>query len=339
MTATAEEKIVQYLSEANATEKGLERTLEVHIAMTPSGSYRTLLNRHLGETKAHSTRIERRLRELGKSRGAIDAGIALVQGTVSQIMAVGKAPFDMVRGSSGEEKLLKNAKDECATEALEIATYDALERLARTTGDEQTAELAARNRADEERMLLKLRAEIETLTDSVVSAEINGKSSYDIKKTGAAETIKKTQRSAKKTVRSASKSARSAAGSTAKQARRIPGATVAEGVARGAVASESDLPIPKYDSLTADEVTSKLTELTQMQLAQVATYEARNQGRDTVLNRIGSLQDSEPLPGYDEMTAEQINKALSRTNPQRRKSVREYERRHKGRTTVVQATK
>lgn len=48
-------------------------------------------------------------------------------------------PYRLVRGTGGEEKVLKNAKDACASEALEIATYTALERLAHFAGDERTA--------------------------------------------------------------------------------------------------------------------------------------------------------------------------------------------------------
>ena len=55
---------------------------------------------------------------------------------VGQTLALGKTPFDLLRGSGGEEKVLKNAKDACATEALEIATYTAIERLARAVGDD-----------------------------------------------------------------------------------------------------------------------------------------------------------------------------------------------------------
>ena len=39
--------------------------------------------------------------------------------------------------------MLKNAKDSCAAEALEIATYTALARLARAAGDAKTERLAA----------------------------------------------------------------------------------------------------------------------------------------------------------------------------------------------------
>ena len=38
--------------------------------------------------------------------------------------------------------MLKNAKDSCAAEAQEIATYTALSRLARIAGDRKTERLA-----------------------------------------------------------------------------------------------------------------------------------------------------------------------------------------------------
>ena len=42
-----QQKIVQYLNEAHATEMGLTRVLQSQIAMTPRGSYRSALERHL----------------------------------------------------------------------------------------------------------------------------------------------------------------------------------------------------------------------------------------------------------------------------------------------------
>ena len=68
------------------------------------------------------------------------AVVGALETVVGQVLALGKTPFDLLRGSGGEEKVLKNAKDAYATEALEIATYTVLERLARSVGDTQTAE-------------------------------------------------------------------------------------------------------------------------------------------------------------------------------------------------------
>ena len=77
---------------------------------------------------------------------------------IAQALALGKTPIDLLRGSGGEEKVLKNAKDAAATEALEIATYTAIERLATGVGDDRTAKLAASIRADEQRMLDRILA-------------------------------------------------------------------------------------------------------------------------------------------------------------------------------------
>ena len=83
--------------------------------------------------------------------------------------------------------MLKNAKDAAATEALEIATYTAIERLATSVGDDETARLAASIRTDEERMLARVLEEIPKLTDAVVGADVHGNGSYDVTKTGAAD--------------------------------------------------------------------------------------------------------------------------------------------------------
>lgn len=82
-----------------------------------------------------------------------------------------------------------------------------------------------------------------------------------------------------------------ATGGAARQARRVPGVATAEGGARGAVASASDLPIARYDSLNADEVVKRLPRLSKVNLAKVEAYERKHQSRKTVLDRISSLRD------------------------------------------------
>ena len=108
---------MQYLNEAHATEMGLTRVLQSQIAMTPSGSYRSALERHLDETRSHAERVQARLSELDAGRNPLSAGLGIVESVLAQALAVTKTPLDLLRGSGGEEKLLKNAKDTCATEA------------------------------------------------------------------------------------------------------------------------------------------------------------------------------------------------------------------------------
>jgi ferritin-like metal-binding protein YciE len=328
------QKIVQYLNEAHASELALVRQLQAQIAMTPRGSFRDGLETHLQETRRHAERLEGRLGDLGQGNNPLQVGLGAVQSVIGQALALTKTPLDLVRGSDGEEKVLKNAKDSCAAEAQEIATYTALARLARTAGDGKTERLAKSLLRDEQRMLDRLLKEIPRLTDAVARSEFDGEGSYEVTETGAAETMREVSRTAKRTARRSGGRAKR----TARQARQVPGVARAEGTVKGAVASESDLAIPNYDSLSADEVQAKLSEVSQVDLAKVDAYERKNQNRSTVTSRIDSLRGDEPWPGYDELGVDEVRAVISEGDEQRIKHVRDYERKHKDRAGVIQAT-
>jgi ferritin-like metal-binding protein YciE len=303
VTKQQEQKIVQYLNEAHGAELALVRQLQAQIAMTPRSQYRDGLETHLQETRRHAERLEGRLAELGQGNNPLQVGLGALESLVGQALALTKTPFDLVRGTGGEEKVLKNAKDSCAAEALEIATYTSIARLARIAGDAKTERLADTILRDEQRMLDRLLKEIPRLTDAVARAEFDGNGSYDVTETGAADTLREV------------------------------GGTV-----KGAVASESDLAISNYDSLSANEVQEKLPELSQVDLAKVDAYERKNQNRSTITSRIDALQASEPWPGYDELAVEEVRAVLSAADETRIKAVRSYERKHKNRAGVLQAT-
>jgi ferritin-like metal-binding protein YciE len=328
----SEQKVVQYLNEAHASELGLVQVLQAQIAMTPHGSYRNALDTHLGETRDHARRIDARVADLGPGGNPFQTAMGWAEDALAHTFALAKMPFDLARGSGGEEKVLKNAKDACAAEALEIATYTALEHLARAVGDETTAELAASIRSDEEKMLDRVMREIPKLTAAVVRADVHGDGSYDVSETGAADTVRDAGRQVEKTARRAKARARS----TARQARKVPGVAQAEGQIKGAVASEQDLAIARYDSLTAADVLEKLSGLSQIDLAKVDAYERKNQNRSTVLGRTSALRRQEPWPGYDELNVSEINAVLGEGDEDRVKRARAYERTHKNRAGVIQ---
>jgi ferritin-like metal-binding protein YciE len=329
-----EQKIVQYLTEANATEQALVTVLQSQIAMTPGGSYRDGLESHLRETREHATRVQRRLDELGQGSSPIRSGIGLVQSVVGQALALGKTPLDLVRGTGGDEKVLKNAKDACATEALEIATYTAIERLASSVGDKATQALADSIRADEQKMLDRILKEIPKLTEAMVRSEIRGKPSYDISETGAADAA----RSASESVKGAARDATSSAKRAARKARKVPGVAQAEGQVKGVLASEGDLAISGYGKLTAAEIVEKLAHLSQVDLAKVDSYERKNENRTTILSRVTSLRGDEPWPGYDELSVDEVRGVLDEGDEDRVKRVRSYERSHKNRAGVIDAS-
>ena len=164
-TKASNGKLIQYLNEAHAKEKELETSLNAHIGMTDRAPYKKRLRQHLTETKGHARQLERRIKKLG---GTTEK----VPGLASKGIALAKGPLHMVRGTSAEEKLLKNAKTEYSEEHEEIATYTAIETLAEEVGDKETAKLARAIRRDEERMAKYLEGLIPTLTKAVAKAEI-----------------------------------------------------------------------------------------------------------------------------------------------------------------------
>jgi ferritin-like metal-binding protein YciE len=242
---SANDKILQYLEEAHGIESMLVSTLTAHIAMTPRSEYRDLLERHRYETRTQAQRIQARMGELGQRRSILHLAYGAAQTAVGQATSLALAPLQLLRGTGGEEKLLKNARDECATEALEIATYDALAALAEIVGDERTAVLAREHRTQEEIFLKDLRAIIPALTQAVVDAELKGDPSYDVTKTGAADAVRKAGQEAADAGRAVQHETEEAAGQAAAAGRAAASdvAGAAAGVASaatGAVAEVAD---------------------------------------------------------------------------------------------------
>jgi hypothetical protein len=107
--------------------------------------------------------------------------------------------------------------------------------------------------------------------------------------------------------------------------------------ARPAAPAAAKPPIAGYDGLTADEVLAKLPEQPQTALAQIAAYEQAHENRATVLQRVAALTGPEPAPGYDAMSADEAQKLVAGGSAALAAAVRDYERRHKDRASVVEA--
>jgi ferritin-like metal-binding protein YciE len=169
-TTESDAKLIQYLNEAYSKEKELETALEAHIPLATRAPYRKRLQQHLQETKRHGREVERRIKQLGGNGTAEIA--ATVQAAAAKALALAQGPLHAVRGTGEAERQLKNAKTEYANEAEEIATYTAIEALAESVGDRETAQLARAIRREEERMGNFLERLIPQLTRAVAQAEI-----------------------------------------------------------------------------------------------------------------------------------------------------------------------
>src|SRR5215210_4927474 len=173
-------KLVQYLNEAYGKEKELETALTAHIQMTTRKPYKKRLQDHLRETKGHARGVQRRIKELGGKAEAVPApgpevvgeAASAAAGVANRALAAAKGPLHMIRGTGEQEKMLKNVKTEYFNEFEEIATYSAIETLAESVGDKETAKLARGIRREEERMAKFLERQIPQLTKAVAQEEI-----------------------------------------------------------------------------------------------------------------------------------------------------------------------
>ena len=171
-------KLIQYLNEAYGKEKELETALETHISMATKPPYKKRLQEHLRETKSHARQVERRIKQLGgqaqlvAAPGPVGEAASAVTAAAGKAMAAAKGPIHMLRGTGESEKMLRNARDEYWNEFEEIAMYTAIETLAETVGDKDTAKLARGIKREEERMAKFLERQIPQLTKSVAREEI-----------------------------------------------------------------------------------------------------------------------------------------------------------------------
>jgi ferritin-like metal-binding protein YciE len=360
----SEQKVVQYLKEARATELALVRVLQSQIAMTPEGRFREGLETHLGETRGHAHRLADRLGELQSGFNPILFAYGVAETVVGQAVAIAKTPVDLVRGTGGEEKVLKNAKDAAATEALEIATYTALERLATLAGDETTAALAVSIRRDEERMLDRLLGEIPRLTDAVYGADVHGDPSYDVTKTGAAEAARGVAEAATDAVDDATDAAKDAAAGAAGRAK-ATGAKAAAG-AKGAAQGGKDAVDDAADAVatgaekatdgvkdagTAAKDAAKETVAAGAERVREAAEdddagdqdddaEDRDDAEDEDTGADGSSLEADPdaekpWAGYDELSVEEVQAVLLTADPEQARRVGEYELAHEARKGIL----
>src|ERR671937_3226598 len=141
------DQLVKHIDEAYAMEQNVLRMLDGMISTTEDPEIKDELRHHKLETERHAERMQQRLE-------AYDASPSMVKEAGGIAGALLKSVVDMARG----EKAGRNARDGYATEHLEIASYQLLERIAERAGHEETAEVARQNRKDEEKMAKKIDA-------------------------------------------------------------------------------------------------------------------------------------------------------------------------------------
>jgi ferritin-like metal-binding protein YciE len=136
-------KLVEYVQNAHAMEQNILLMLDSIILTTRDPELVAMFRRHKEETRRQEQLLRERLKALG-GVGLASAGKDLTAIAAAQV----KGLADLWRS----DKPAQNARDAFVTEHLEIAAYELLERLAERAGDAETAEVARKNRAEEEAM-------------------------------------------------------------------------------------------------------------------------------------------------------------------------------------------
>ncbi|MDQ3963226.1 MAG: ferritin-like domain-containing protein [Actinomycetota bacterium] len=155
-----ETKLHSYIRDARAMEANSLQMMQSMLLHTKDEEMRDILENHIEETKGHEQIWIDRLQGIGEtSGGAKKAGALLSAGM--------KGIVDQLRS----DKPGKDARDGFVTEAIEIAAYEMLSRLADRAGDTETSQLARQILAEERAMAERLSKTWDKVIDLTLEEE------------------------------------------------------------------------------------------------------------------------------------------------------------------------
>jgi predicted ester cyclase len=96
-------------------------------------------------------------------------------------------------------------------------------------------------------------------------------------------------------------------------------------------------PFPGYDRAGEMELVRDLHLHAQAELEEIESYELSHKSRTRVLNKLHYLRQREPIPGYDDLSVEEITAALEEADLATIKNIRAYERKFHNRPSVHDA--
>jgi len=308
--SNADDLIIEYLRQAHATEQSSISLLEGHLRGAPPGPYRSLVRRHLDETRRHASQIEDRLTDKGATEGLLQAGVMLVEAVAGRVVGLALGPVNLLASRTTPDAMLRNTQDIVAAEAREVATYEALERLAERAGDEVTTSVARTIRADEERALEGFQALIPGLTERIARERLGGEAAPS-------------QPAAREPAERAPAEREAAPEPATPPSAPEPTSSGGEGRTNGG-------PVAR-DEPTRGQVARLREEMREREGADAeVTVGTADPGPE--------IRIDAPWEGYDEMTAAQVVSRLRSADETTAAVVRLYEQANKGRKSVLQAT-
>ncbi|MBD0328795.1 MAG: DUF892 family protein [Thermoleophilia bacterium] len=173
MEGRAKEQLERHLREAHALEESVLRMLN-SLAKTAPPAVRRLAAEHEQTTREHVERLRRRLEQYGSAPSR-------TRQLARTVMARAKSVLELAR----REREARQVRDAFVSEQTEVAAYELLERVATRAGDEETATLARRNRAEDEAMAQRIAAHWDEVAErSLASGDDDDASSEVVERVG-----------------------------------------------------------------------------------------------------------------------------------------------------------
>jgi ferritin-like metal-binding protein YciE len=158
-TQTHNKLFIGWLNDAHAMEQGIVEALEAQLTLAEDHPMvKQGIQRHLEATKEHAESVKGCLEQLGESPSKLKTGMA----------EVGEKVRGMVMGAA-EDKLVKAALNDYATEHMEIASYRALIAASEQLGHPEIAQVCQGILQDEIAMAAWLDEQLPTLVRETVT--------------------------------------------------------------------------------------------------------------------------------------------------------------------------
>ncbi|GAB2456146.1 hypothetical protein [Streptomyces incanus] len=343
--AVMTDALVPALEDARQAHEALVDRLRADVTVTPPGPYRQMLERQVDDVQDSLQRIDHHVRDLRPRSGLVGDSVDIARFISRSAVRTAMLPLtigstlvtDMLRGRrpNDERRLLKNAEDEYAVTARALAACRAGQSIAEEARDQATADLLAALRRQDEELLEQLEDSVAQNARAVAAAangfvQENGGNWAD----AAARAVRTAADRVHDVAQTGGRRARDAAGGAVRE---MPEPTRMAEEVQGAVTREEELPIPRFSQLSVDEIQQRLRPLSQSDLTVIEGYERTHAKRPGVLDAIEQLRGSEPWPGYDTMSPDEITARLQNVPAGVARQVQEYERRHQERQEVASA--
>jgi ferritin-like metal-binding protein YciE len=158
MADTSRELYLSWLNDAYAMEKNVEEVLERHVKQAENyPEIRSKIQQHLDITRTQADRVKGCIERNGGDASSLKSGIANMMGAVTG-----------AGSGMAQDKLIKDAIADYATENFEIASYAALTVAAQSLGDQETAQVCQDIIGEEHEMATWLAKNLSTVSQTVL---------------------------------------------------------------------------------------------------------------------------------------------------------------------------